>query len=281
MVVRLVTDSTADIPLEQARELDITIVPLTVFFGEQAFLDAVELDTATFYQKLQASPTLPRTSQPAPAKFQEAYAHLIEEGVDAIISVHVSAKLSGTYQSACNGRDALPDEMQHVPVVVIDSESISMGFGIPVMMAAAEARQGQDRAAIEARLRDRLARVRILCTPATLEYLHRGGRLGAAKTLLGNMLSVKPILAIKDGIVVPVEQPRTRSKAYTRIAQMIQAMEKPESIAVIGSDDEVCEQLAQAVHQVYQGDLPMYKLGAVVGTYGGPGMVGVVMIAHP
>ncbi|HVB60239.1 MAG TPA: DegV family protein [Ktedonobacteraceae bacterium] len=281
MVVRIVTDSTADIPLAQARALGISVVPLTVYFGEQAFLDAVELDTATFYQKLQAGPSLPRTSQPPPAKFQEAYARLIEEGADAIISVHVSSKLSGTYQSACNGRDALPEAMKLVPIVVVDSESVSLGFGIPAMMAAEEARQGQSLAEIEARLRDRLARGRILCTPATLEYLHRGGRIGAAKTLLGNMLSVKPILTFKDGIVVPVEQPRTRSKAYARIAQMIQEMGELESIVVIGSDDAVCEQLAQAVRQVYKGDLPMYKLGAVVGTYGGPGIVGVAMIAHP
>jgi len=281
MVVRIVTDSTADIPLAQARALDITIVPLTVFFGEQAFLDAVELDTATFYQKLQTSPVLPRTSQPPPAAFEQAYARLIEEGADAIISVHVSSKLSGTYQSACNGRDALPEALKHVPIVVIDSESVSLGMGTSIMMAAEEARQGQDRAAIEARLRDRLARVRILCTPATLEYLHRGGRIGAAKTLLGNMLSMKPILTFKDGIIVPVEQPRTRSKAYARIAQMIQEMAEPESIVVIGSDDAVCEQLVQAVRQVYKGELPLYKLGAAVGTYGGPGIVGVAIIAHP
>jgi DegV family protein with EDD domain len=281
MAVRIVTDSTADIPLEQARALGITVVPLTVFFGEQAYLDGVDLDTATFYQKLQASPALPRTSQPPPAKFQEAYARLIEEGADAIISVHLSSKLSGTYQSACNGCDALPDEMKHVPVVVIDSETISQGMGTPVMMAAEEARQGQGQAEIEARLRDRLTRVRIFCTLDTLEYLRRGGRIGAARALVGNMLSVKPILAIKEGIVVPVEQPRTRSKAYTRIAQMIQEMGDLESLAVIGSDEEVRGSLAQAIRQTYRGEFQLYELGAVIGTYTGPGTVGVAIIAHP
>jgi DegV family protein with EDD domain len=281
MAVRIVTDSTADIPLEQAWALDITVVPLTVFFGEQAYLDGVELDTPTFYQKLQASPTLPRTSQPPPAKFQEAYARLIEEGADAIISVHLSSKLSGTYQSACNGRDALPDEMKYVPIVVIDSETISQGMGTPVMMAAEEARQGQGQAEIESRLRDRLARARILCTLDTLEYLRRGGRIGAARALVGNMLSVKPILAIKEGIVVPVEQPRTRSKAYARIAQMIQEMGDLESLAVIGSDEEVRGSLAQAIRQTYRSEFQLYELGAVIGTYTGPGTVGVAIITHP
>ncbi len=281
MVVRIVTDSTADIPLAQAQALDITVVPLTVFFGEQAFLDGIELDTDAFYQKLQASPTLPRTSQPPPTAFEQAYIRLIEEGADAIISVHVSSKLSGTYQSACNGRDALPDALKHVPIVMIDSESVSLGMGVPIMLAAEEAQQGQKREEIEARLRDRLARVRILCTLDTLEYLRRGGRIGAAKALLGNMLSMKPILTFKEGIIVPVEQPRTRNKAYARIAQMIQEMAEPEAIAVIGSDDEVCEQLARAVRQTYQGELPLYKLGAVIGTYACPGTAGVAMIAHP
>src|SRR5947209_14587763 len=107
MVVRIVTDSTSDIPLEQAEALGITVVPLTVFFGEEAYLDGVELDNVGFYRKLQASKTLPRTSQPSPANFQEAYTRLINEGADGILSIHLSSKLSGTYQSACTARDSL------------------------------------------------------------------------------------------------------------------------------------------------------------------------------
>ncbi len=280
MIVRIVTDSTADIPLAQAQALGITIVPLTIFFGEQAYLDAVELDAKTFYEKLQASSTLPRTSQPSPASFTQAYTQLIEGGADAIISVHLSSKLSGTYQSACNGRDALPDEMKHIPIVVIDSLNVSIAMGMPIMMAAQEVQQGLERAEIEARLRDRLARVRIFCTLDTLEYLRRGGRIGAAKALLGNMLSMKPILTLKDGAIVPVEQPRTRGKAYARIAQMIQEVGALEKLAVIGSNEEVCAQLAQVVRPVYSGDLPTYLLAAVIGVYTGPGIVGVAMITH-
>src|SRR5690348_2211399 len=114
MVVRIVTDSTADLPTEVARELGITVVPLTVFFGDDAYLDGVELDNASFYQKLEASKDLPRTSQPSPAAFQEAFQNLIDEGADAIISVHLSSKLSGTYQSACTGRDSLPESTRKV-----------------------------------------------------------------------------------------------------------------------------------------------------------------------
>src|SRR5690349_15600356 len=126
MTIRLVTDSTADIPLDQAQAADISIVPLTVFFGDEAYLDGVELDNASFYNKLRASKELPRTSQPSPAAFQEAYIKLINDGADAIISVHLSSKLSGTYQSACTARDTLPDTGNKIPIEIIDSKNISI-----------------------------------------------------------------------------------------------------------------------------------------------------------
>jgi DegV family protein with EDD domain len=280
MAVHIVTDSTSDIPLEKARELGITVVPLTIFFGEQAYLDGIELDNARFYQMLQASPVTPRTSQPSPAAFQEAFTSLIDEGADAIIAVNISSKLSGTYQSACTARDTLPDGVKRIPIVVIDSLSVSLGLGMLVMQAAREARQGLGYEEIEAHIRDKINRIRILCVLDTLEYLRRGGRIGGARALVGNMLSVKPILALKHGEIAPVEQPRTRAKAYARMAQLVGEMERPDEIAIIGSDDNVCNQLQQAVQQTLHNSIPTtnYKLGAVIGTYTGPGTAGVVFI---
>jgi DegV family protein with EDD domain len=278
MVVRILTDSTCDIPLEQAEALGITIVPLTVFFGENAFLDGIELDNASFYSMLQTSKLTPRTSQPTPAAFQEAYTRLINEGADSILSVHVSSKLSGTYQSACNGRDALPDEMKKIPIEMVDSEIASLGLGVPVMHAAEEARQGLALAEIKARLLDRIARLKIMFVLDTLEYLKRGGRIGGARALLGNILSVKPILSFKNGVIVPLEQPRTRSKAYGRIAQLVSEMGEVEEMAVIESDEEVGQQLVRSLKSVYQGEIPTYKLGAVLGAYAGPGTAGVIVI---
>src|SRR5947208_17133215 len=140
MAVGIVTDSTADIPQEKGLALCITVVPLTVFFGEEAYLDGVELDNAGFYRKLQASKVSPRTSQPTPAAFQEAYMKLINEGADAILSIHLSSKLSGTYQSACTGRDSLPEDAKKIEV--IDSQNISVSMSPAIMQAAEEARQG-------------------------------------------------------------------------------------------------------------------------------------------
>src|SRR5579863_4323834 len=205
MTVRIVTDSTADIPLEQAKALGITVVPLTVYFGNEEYLDGIDLDNATFYQKLQTCKVTPRTSQPPPAAFMEAFTTLINEDADSILAIHVSAKLSGTYQSARTGRDSLPDELRKIPIEIVDSATVSMGMGYAVLQAAKEAQQGDSLEEIQTHLRSRLSRTQILFVLDTLEYLKRGGRVGSAKAFLGNMLSVKPILAIKNGMVVGIE----------------------------------------------------------------------------
>ncbi len=275
MAVRIVTDSTADIPRDQAESLGITIVPLTVFFGDEAYRDGIDLDSASFYRKLQASKELPRTSQPSPAAFQEAYSRFIDEGADAILSVHLSAKLSGTYQSACTARDSLPDSMKKIPIEIIDSQSISIGMSWAIIQAAQEARAGLGLAEVKAHVLDQLARTRILAVLDTLEYVRRGGRIGGARALVGNVLSIKPIISLKNGEVVPVEQPRTRSKAFARIAQLLQAMGEVEHVSLAESDDEVGRQLAQAIKSVYTGDLPIFRLGAVLGTHTGPGTAAI------
>jgi DegV family protein with EDD domain len=278
MTVRLVTDSTADIPQDQAQAAGITVVPLTVFFGDEAYLDGVELDNASFYSKLQASKELPRTSQPSPAAFQEAYVHLINEGADAILSVHLSSKLSGTYQSARTAWDTLPDTVKKIPIEFIDSQNISIAMSRSIMRAAQEAREGLGLSEIKAQVLDELARTRILCVLDTLEYVRRGGRIGGARAFLGNMLSVKPIISLKDGEVIPVEQPRTRNKAYARVAELVQEMGKIEHVSIAESSEGFAQQLAQVIKTVYAGELPIYKLGAVLGTHTGPGTAAIAVV---
>jgi fatty acid kinase fatty acid binding subunit len=278
MGVRIVTDSTADIPAEQAEALGIVVVPLTVFFGEEAYLDGVELDNAGFYRKLATGKDLPRTSQPSPASFQEAYTRLIEAGADGILSIHLSAKLSGTYQSACTARDSLPEGARKIPIEVVDSQSISVGMSQAVLQAAKDARAGLGLEAIKARALDQLARTRILAVLDTLEYVKRGGRIGGARAMLGNMLSVKPIISLKDGEVIPVEQPRTRSKAYARIAELLAASGNVEHVSIAEASEEVGLQLAQVIKTVYSGELPIYRLGAVLGTHTGPGTAAIAYV---
>ncbi len=281
MTVRIVTDSTADIQPKEAEALGITIVPLTVFFGEEAYLDNVELDNASFYSKLQTSKELPRTSQPSPASFQAAFTRLIEEGADGIISVHLSSKLSGTYQSACTARDSLPRSVRKVPIEIIDSQSISAGMALGLKRAAEEARHNLGIEEIKAHLIDQFIRTRIVAVLDTLEFVKRGGRIGRASAMLGNLLSFKPIIALKDGEVVPLERPRTRIKAYDRVAQIIAESGELQELAVAEANEEVGLQLAEALQRVYQSQITHYKLGSVLGTHTGPGTVAVVaVLAH-
>lgn len=278
MVVRIVTDSTADLPAKVASELGITVVPLTVFFGDEAFLDGVELDNPGFYQKLAASKDLPRTSQPSPAAFQEAFQRLIDEGADAILSIHLSSKLSGTYQSACTARDSLPEDMRKVPISVLDSQSISVGMNYAIQGAARLAREGKTLEELQAYVEDTLSRTSILAVLDTLEFVRRGGRIGGASALLGNMLSFKPIIEIKEGEVAPVERPRTRGKAYARIAQLVTEMGEIESISIAESNGEVGQQLKAAIKEVYSGEMPIYRLGAVLGVHTGPGTAAIAPV---
>lgn len=281
MTVRIVTDSTADLQLEDAKTLGITIVPLTVFFGGEAYLDNVELDNASFYSKLQTSKELPRTSQPSPASFQATFTRLIEEGADGIISVHLSSKLSGTYQSACTARDTLPDDLRKIPIEVIDSQSISAGMSLGLKRAAAEARQELSLEEIKAHLIDQFMRTRIIAVLDTLEFVRRGGRIGSASAMLGNMLSFKPIIALKDGQVVPLERPRTRGKAYARVAQIVAENGPLQELAVAEANEEVGQQLAEALRSIYQGEISHYKLGSVLGTHAGPSVAAAVaVLAH-
>ena len=278
MNVRIVTDSTSDLTSAEAEQYGITIVPLTVFFGDEAFLDNIELDNAAFYRKLQASKALPRTSQPSPAKFQEAYMRLIDEGADAILSVHLSSKLSGTYQSARTAVDSLPDDVKKIPIEVIDSKSISVGMSRSIVHAVEEAENGADLAMLTAMVQDELARTRILAVLDTLEYVRRGGRISGAAAMVGNALSVKPIISLRDGEVVTIERPRTRSKAFARIAQMVAEMGNVEHISIAEADTEVGQQLAQVIKEVFPKEIPTYKLGGVLGTHTGPGTAAIALV---
>jgi DegV family protein with EDD domain len=278
MVVRIVTDSTADLPAELASELGITVVPLIVFFGDDAYLDGVELDNSSFYQKLAASKELPRTSQPPPAAFQEAFQQLIDEGADGILSIHLSSKLSGTYQSACTARDSLPEEARKVPIEIIDSLSISVGMIYTLQNVARLAREGKNLDEVKAYAEDTLARTHILAVLDTLEYVRRSGRIGGASALLGNMLSFKPLISLKEGEVIALERPRTRGKAYARVAQMLTEMEPIEYVGIAESNDEVGHQLKAVLQESYKGDLPIYRLGAALGTHTGPGTAAIAFV---
>lgn len=276
MTVRVVTDSAADIPAELARSKDITVVPLTVRFGSESYLSGVELGPDEFWQKLRTSSESPATAAPSAGDFQQAFERLVADGATGIVSLHLSSKLSATYQSAA----VAAKEVTSVPIAVIDTLGVSASQGLLALHATERAGQGADVAAIAAEIESLRARVRLIGTIDTLEYLRRGGRIGGAQALLGTMLKFKPIIGLSDGVVEPVGRVRTRAKALEHIVELVQHdAAKIERLVVISAnapDTDRFLELLDGVLHVEPGDV--WAFGPIVGTHAGPGVIGVAYI---
>lgn len=279
MAVRILVDSTADIPRDRAQQLGIAVVPLSVLFGDQSFLDGVDLDGPGFYRKLVASQVVPTTSTPSPGEFDAVYRQLIQEGAAGILSMHLASKLSGTF-AAASGAARLVAQETGVPIELVDSGSVSAGFGLPAEIVAAEARDGKSLAELKAHAESLCARVQILAVLDTLEYLQRGGRIGRAQALVGTLLNFKPLIGVRDGAVLPLERVRSRAKAYERLAQLMEQLGPLEAVAMVQADDEAGEQLGQVIARVWSGPVEHFVLGPTVGTHGGPGAAGVAVITQ-
>ena len=272
--IRVVTDSGADIPKEMAQELGIRIVPLTIHFGDEERRDGVDLSQEEFYRRLRAG-EMSRTTQPAPADFEAAYRGLAEEGAEAIISCHLSSKLSGTFQSA-----ALAAQAVDVPVHVVDTRSASLGTGLVAIEAARLAREGADVKVILARAHSIIAQQRVLFMVDTLEYLQRNGRIGKAQAFVGGLLNVKPILTLDDGVVAPLERARGRNKAVARLLERLSetAGGVPLRVAVVHGDApaEAAALAEQIRSRVRVAEMITAVLGPTIGTHAGPGTLGIV-----
>lgn len=215
---RIVTDSTADLgPI--ASDYGITVVPLTVSFGDETFEDGVTIEAHAFFERLAHSSERPTTSQPTPGAFEQIYRQLLNDGAGGIVSIHISSKLSGTYSTAIRTAENLREMGVTVPIEVIDSQQGSLGMHFGILAAARVAREGGDAVAAAEAARDALTRTTLYLVADDLDYLQRGGRIGQAKRVLGTLLNVKPIISLRDGAVVALENPRTRRRAYERIAE--------------------------------------------------------------
>lgn len=278
--LRIVTDSTADLPPEMVLALGITVVPLTVQFGEEVYRDGVDIGVTEFYRRLLEGPVLPRTSQPAPGDFAAAYRAAAAEG--DVLSLHVSSKLSGTYNAALLGRQEVVSERPYAGarIEVIDTLQVSMALGLLAMEAARQAQAGASLEEAAAWVRAAVPRTRILFLVDTLEYLAKGGRIGRAQAFLGGLLSVKPLLEVRDGEVHPLERARTRPRALERLTGLALAEAPAERAIVAGSTDlESAAALAERLRAGLGLDaVPVFQIGAVIGTYAGPGCVGVCVL---
>lgn len=276
MTVRVVTDSAADIPPDVAAANGITVVPLTVRFGDDSYLSGVDLSADEFWDKLKTSSEAPATAAPSAGDFQETYAKLIAEGATGVVSIHLSSKLSATYQSAQVAAQAIDG----TPIEVFDTLAVSAGTGLPAVMAAERAKAGASAAEIASDLEAIRGRIRLYGAIDTLEYLRRGGRIGGAQALLGTMLKVKPIISLEDGVVEPVSRVRTRAKAIEQLGRFV-ADEKDniERLVVLNSDAPDIDRLLEVVGQSFPvSTSDVWAFGPIVGTHGGPGLLGLAFI---
>ena len=273
----MVTDSTADIGPDLGTELGIYVVPLKVIFGEDEFVDGVTIQAPEFYKKLESSDVFPTTSQPSPGEFVEKYEE-IGVGVDGIVSIHISSKLSGTYDSAIQASEEMADDGPEIRV--IDGKSASMGTGLTVLAAARAAREGASLDEVTALAEDLVSRTHVLFLLDTLEYLKRGGRIGTAAAFIGTLLKFHPLLGLVDGEVAPIARPRSKQKGVMALLSRLKAAGGVEQAAIIVANDQTtANDLASQVASMTGLDVPpSTTIGPVIGAHAGPGLVGVAYI---
>ena len=271
--VRVVTDSSCDLPDDVVAEHGIEVVPLTIRFGDEEFVDRIDLSPGQFWAKSASSPKLPETAAPAPGAFEEVFRRAAAAGADAVVCVNLSSKLSATSQSAQTAAQAVEGD---IPVRVVDSKSVTLGLGMIVVAAARLAAGGAGLDEVAAAAEDLADRTRVHGALDTLENLQRGGRIGKAQALLGSILSVKPIIEVRDGAVEPGPKVRTRSKALAYLAERVAAEPAVENLAVLHGDaPDLDAFLALLAPHFPRERIVVGDLGAVVGTHAGPRTIGV------
>ncbi len=273
--IAVVTDSSAYIPEEALGDLSIPVIPLWLHWGDERFRDGVDIDPPAFYQRLRTEKTFPTTSQPSAGEFENFFRQVGAEA-DAVVGVFISSKLSGTVPNAQAAQAQLPDRT----IRIVDSLSTSMGLGFAVLAAARAAAAGRSLDAVVAAAEEMRDRMQVLFAVDTLEYLHRGGRIGGAKRLLGTALNIKPLLYLEEGLIEPLAQVRTKRKA---VAQMLEVAEerldgkRMAQVAVLDVDSpEEGDAIAGWVEERF-GISPVYRttVSPAIGTHAGPGTVGL------
>ena len=278
MTVRVVTDSTADLPPALAQELGITVVPLNVHFGAEVYRDGVDISPDQFYAMLVSSPNLPTTSQPSVGDFLETYESLREDS-DGIVSIHVSGKLSGTLNSAEQARQQLQGDTR---VETVDSLQASLGLAMVVIAAARAAQSGGDVDEVLRAAREATVRAGFFGLLDTLRYLEKGGRIGKAQAFVGSLLQVKPLLTIRDGEAHPLERARNRARGTRRLYEIAREHAPLADLAVAyTTTPNEAHYLAERLRPLHPtGDVFVSQLGPVVGTYLGPQVLGVALLTR-
>ena len=275
MAIRIVTDSSADLPHDLADQWNITVVPMNVVVEDVNYKDGVDIDTDEFYRQLVTNSRLPTTAQPSAADFQEVYRGLADQG-HSILSIHVSGKLSGTLNSAEQAKQSLGDAAS---IEIVDSGLTSITLGLVALAATELAESTETPKDLGERVRNGLPRYHCFFLLDTLEYLQKGGRIGKAQAWLGGVLSVKPILGLRDGEALPIARPRSRARGMRQLLDLAQGMAPVRQLAVIYSTEpQRAEELRQGLTDLLPGDqIITARFGPGLGTYVGPNAVGLAL----
>ncbi|MCL4528264.1 MAG: DegV family protein [Chloroflexi bacterium] len=279
--IALVTDSTAYIPASLVKQYDITVAPQILVWGDQTYQDGVDIQPDEFYARLKTSKTMPTTSQVSVVTMQHTFQDLIDKGCD-VLGVFISGKLSGTMQSALQGREALGSAAEKVALV--DSNTTAMAMGFLVLAAARAAEQGANLAECKALVEKGREQTGVYFAVDTLEFLHRGGRIGGGARFIGSALNLKPILAIKDGRVEAEDRVRTKPKALDRVLELASEKLRGKSNIRIATLHANAEQEARALlnkasKEFNAVESVLSSVSPVVGVHAGPGTVGLVFLA--
>lgn len=273
-MIKIVTDSTADVPKELLERYDIRVVPINIQFGMETYQEGIDIDRPTFFRKLEE--VMPTSSQPAPGQLVEVYRELAEDG-HSIISIHVTSKHSGTYQSALLAKSMLPE----AEIEVFDTLSISIGTGYQVLATARAAEEGKSMGEIIQTLEGIRSRMYLYLTPATLKYLQKSGRVGRLAGALGSLLNVKPVIKVEDGTLELFQNVRTRSKAIDRLVELTEeAVGTTEPVKLAISQAQVpaeAEKLRERLERTFNCDeMHVVDLACSLTVHGGPGIIGII-----
>ena len=273
MSIRIVTDSSCDLPEAVVSQHGVRVVPLSIRFGDEEFIDREQLSTDEFWARCAQQDTLPETAAPAPGQFEVVYRSLAEEGASGIVVVTLSGALSATMQSAELAARSVSDL---IPVRVVDSRSVSLGVGTIVLACARLAADGASLDDVEALARDRAARTHVFGALDTLDNLKKGGRIGNAKALLATALAIKPIIEVIDGQVEQGGKQRTRSKALKFLVDKVRQYEgRISDLAVLHADCSDVDEFVAMLRPYHSGEIVIGQIGPVIGTHAGRGTIGV------
>ena len=274
--IRVITDSACDIPEEIARRLDIDIVSLSIRFGDDEFIDRVDLSPAEFWAKCKASKTLPETAAPSPGAFQAAYERAKADGCDGVIVLTLTSLLSATHQSAVIACEAVAGS---IDVRVVDTKAVSMAQGLLAIDVAEVAATRVSLDLLVEHAESLVNKVGVVAMLDTLEHLIKGGRVGGARALLGQVLAIKPLLELKDGVVAEAGRQRTRARALVAIVAVAKSHQPLRRLALVhGASNEVPALEALVADIPTEFPLIVTDMGPVVGTHGGPGIIGLCWI---